>query len=104
MTSGAARSARMLWLRADFHRYWGTTRGCAAQEFDDAFLEEIEKSPGKLAVDIALRNEPLLNADQVYTRLSKLFRDADDRCYSELFYLRPEKARDEVLNNPLSRR
>ena len=36
-------------LRGDFDRYTGTTRGRGAQEFDDAFLEEIEEWLGRPA-------------------------------------------------------
>ncbi|HEY8750324.1 MAG TPA: DNA methyltransferase [Tepidisphaeraceae bacterium] len=46
-------------LRGDFDRYCGTTRGRGAQEFDDAFLEEIEEWRKKLAGNLALRNDAL---------------------------------------------
>jgi hypothetical protein len=118
-------------LRGDFDRYCGTSRGRGAQEFDEAFLVEIEEWRKKLASNIALRNESLdersvnfavqriidrviflricedrgiehvgqlrslLNGEEVYPRLSKFFRDADDRYNSGLFYFRAEKGRDE---------
>ena len=46
-------------LRGDFDRYCGTTRGRGAQEFDDAFLGEIENWRKLLANNLALRNEGL---------------------------------------------
>lgn len=46
-------------LRGDFDRYCGTTRGRGAQEFDDAFLAEIEEWRKKLANNLALRNDGL---------------------------------------------
>lgn len=118
-------------LRGDFDRYCGTTRGRGAQEFDVAFLVEIEEWRKKLASNLAMRNESLderslnfavqriidriiflricedrgiehmgrlqalLNGEEVYQRLLKLFRDADDRYNSGLFHFKPEKGRDE---------
>jgi hypothetical protein len=46
-------------LRGDFDRYCTTTRGRGAQEFDDAFLFEIEEWRMKLAANLALRNDDL---------------------------------------------
>ena len=43
-------------LRGDFDRYCATKKGRGAQEFDEAFLEEIEEWRKKLASNIALRN------------------------------------------------
>ncbi len=119
-------------LRGEFDRYCATKKGRGAQEFDEAFLEEIEDWRRKLASNLALRNEQLdeqslnfavqriidriiflricedrgveatghlqqlLNGEQVYARLLKLFRDADDRYNSGLFHFRPEKGRDEA--------
>jgi len=118
-------------LRGDFDRYCGATRGRGAQEFDEAFLEEIEEWRKKLASNLALRNDALderslnfavqriidriiflricedrgiehvgqlralVNSEEIYPRLCKLFRDADDRYNSGLFYFRSEKGRDE---------
>src|SRR5665213_2768233 len=61
-------------LRGDFDRYCGATRGKGAQEFDQAFL----------------------NAEEVYPRLTHLFRDADDRYNSGLFHFKPESGREEL--------
>ena len=118
-------------LRGDFDRYAGTTRGRGAEEFDDAFLEEIEEWRKSLASNLALRNnsldqrtlnfavqriidriiflriaedrgsehagqlQALLNGENTYARLGKLFRDADARYNSGLFHFSPEKGRDE---------
>lgn len=117
-------------LRGDFDRYCGSTRGRGAQEFDDAFLEEIEEWRKKLASNLVLRNEgldqpslnfavqriidriiflriaedrgtetvaqlrALLNSEQVFPRLLKLFHDADARYNSDLFHFKTEKGRD----------
>jgi hypothetical protein len=119
-------------LRGDFDRYCGSARGRGAQEFDQAFLEEIEEWRKKLASNLALRNEGLddrglnfavqriidrivflricedrgiehvgqlrglLNGEQIYARLLKLFRDADDRYNSGIFHFKTEKGRDEA--------
>jgi len=52
-------------LTGEFDRYCATKKGRGAQEFDDAFLAEIEDWRKKLASNIALRNEsvdePALN-------------------------------------------
>src|SRR5690606_14452398 len=51
-------------LTGDFDRYVASKKGRGAQEFDDAFLEEIEDWRKKLAANIALRNPldaPALN-------------------------------------------
>ena len=118
-------------LRGDFDRYCGSTRGRGAQEFDEAFLEEIEGWRKKLAESLARRNDTLserdvnfavqriidrviflricedraiehvgqlrglVNGDQIYARLFKLFRDADTRYNSGLFHFKPEPGRDE---------
>ena len=118
-------------LRGDFDRYGGSTRGRGAQEFDEAFLEEIEGWRKKLAESLARRNErlserdvnfavqriidriiflricedrgietvgqlrALVNSDHIYSRLFKLFRDADTRYNSGLFHFKPEPGRDE---------
>jgi len=114
----------------DFDRYCGTARGRGAQEFDDAFLVEIEGWRTDLAKNIAIRNaigehqinfavqriidriiflricedrgiehvgqlRGLLNGEQIYARLFKLFRDADTRYNSGLFHFKPEPGRDE---------
>ena len=115
----------------DFDRYCGSTRARGAQEFDEAFLEEIEGWRKDLASNLALRNESLderslnfavqriidriiflricedrgiehvgqlralMNSDQIYSRLFKLFRDADTRYNSGLFHFKPEPGRDE---------
>src|SRR5665213_1236253 len=119
-------------LRGDFDRYCGATRGKGAQEFDQAFLQEIEEWRLKLATVLATRNESLderslnfavqriidriiflricedrglervgrlqalLNAEEVYPRLTHLFRDADDRYNSGLFHFKPESGREEL--------
>lgn len=119
-------------LRGDFDRYCGSTRGRGAEEFDDAFLAEIEEWRKRLANNLALRNEgldeaslnfavqriidriiflriaedrgtesvaqlrALLNSDSVYSRLLKLFHDADARYNSGLFHFKTEKGRDEA--------
>lgn len=44
-------------LKGDFDRYCATQKGRGAQEFDEAFLIEIEEWRKKLATNIALRNE-----------------------------------------------
>ena len=118
-------------LRGDFDRYCQTKKGRGAQEFDDAFLEEIEEWRQKLASNLALRNDDLdeqalnfavqriidriiflricedrgtehtgqlqalLNGDEVYARLQKLFRDADARYNSGLFHFKKEPGRAE---------
>jgi len=46
-------------LQGEFDRYCQTSKGRGAQEFDDAFLEEIEEWRKKLAGNLALRNEQL---------------------------------------------
>ena len=46
-------------LRGDFDRYCGATRGRGAQEFDEAFLEEIEEWRKSLARNLASRNAAL---------------------------------------------
>ncbi len=46
-------------LRGDFDRYCETKKGRGAQEFDEAFLEEIEEWRKQLASNLALRNESL---------------------------------------------
>ncbi|HZL35499.1 MAG TPA: N-6 DNA methylase [Tepidisphaeraceae bacterium] len=119
-------------LRGDFDRYCGAARGRRAEEFDEAFLVEIESWRLKLASVLALRNgslserslnfavqriidriiflricedrglerigrlQSLLNGDEVYARLLRLFRDADDRYNSGLFHFNPEKGREEL--------
>ena len=118
-------------LRGDFDRYCGSSRGRGAQEFDVAFLEEIEEWRKTLASNLALRNDSLderslnfavqriidriiflriaedrgtetsgqlqslLNGENTYARLGKVFRDADARYNSGLFHFGPEKGRDE---------
>jgi hypothetical protein len=118
-------------LRGDFDRYCQTKKGRGAQEFDVAFLEEIEEWRQKLASNLALRNDALdeqalnfavqriidriiflricedrgtehtgqlqalLNGDEVYARLQKLFRDADARYNSGLFHFKKEPGRGE---------
>lgn len=44
-------------LTGEFDRYCASTKGRGAQEFDKAFLEEIEEWRKKLASNIALRND-----------------------------------------------
>jgi len=46
-------------LRGDFDRYCGATRGRGVQEFDEAFLVEIEAWRKRLASNLALRNDSL---------------------------------------------
>jgi len=46
-------------LQGEFDRYCQTSKGRGAQEFDDAFLEEIEEWRKRLAGNLALRNEKL---------------------------------------------
>jgi hypothetical protein len=46
-------------MRGDFDRYCGTTRGKGVQEFDEAFLVEIEEWRNRLASNLALRNDAL---------------------------------------------
>jgi len=46
-------------LQGNFDRYCGTTRGRGAQEFDEAFLVEIEAWRTRLASNLALRNDGL---------------------------------------------
>lgn len=46
-------------LTGEFDRYCAVKKGRGAQEFDDAFLEEIEDWRRKLAGNLALRNESL---------------------------------------------
>jgi len=71
-------------LRGDFDRYCGSSRGRGAQEFDDAFLAEIEEWRKKLANHLAIRNdgidEPSLNfaVQRIIDRIIFL-RIAEDR-------------------------
>ena len=71
-------------LRGDFDRYCGSSRGRGAQEFDDAFLAEIEEWRKQLASNLALRNdgldEPSLNfaVQRIIDRIIFL-RIAEDR-------------------------
>ena len=46
-------------LTGEFDRYCATKKGRGAQEFDTAFLVEIEQWRKKLASNLALRNEQL---------------------------------------------
>jgi hypothetical protein len=46
-------------LTGAFDRYCATSKGKGAEEFDDAFLEEIEEWRKRLAGNLALRNERL---------------------------------------------
>ena len=127
----AATFSREAVLRGDFDRYCGSARGRGAQEFDEAFLDEIEEWRKKLAKNLAEGNESLderplnfavqriidriiflricedrgiehvgqlralINGDQVYARLFKLFRDADTRYNSGLFHFKKEAGREE---------
>lgn len=50
-------------LRGDFDRYAVTKKGRGAQEFDEAFLVEIEEWRKRLASNLALRNDGLSQHD-----------------------------------------
>jgi len=50
-------------LRGEFDRYCATKKGRGAQEFDEAFLEEIEEWRIALASNLALRNKSLSESE-----------------------------------------
>jgi len=50
-------------LRGEFDRYCATKKGRGAQEFDEAFLEEIEEWRKALASNLALRNKSLSESE-----------------------------------------
>jgi len=50
-------------LRGEFDRYCATKKGRGAQEFDEAFLEEIEEWRKALASNLALRNASLTESE-----------------------------------------